>query len=121
MLVFGLFHGFGLASKLQQFNLSPNGLVENIVSFNVGVEMGQLLALTAVLIGLAYWRARPGYLQHAYVTNGALMTAGFVFADYQLAEFVCRTHVAIADAPRVKSNLRLLLRFRILSVSRSML
>ena len=87
VLVFGLFHGFGLATKLQQFNLSPNGLVENIVSFNVGVEMGQLLALTAVLIGLTYWRARPGHIQHAYVTNAALMTAGFVFAGYQLAGF----------------------------------
>jgi hypothetical protein len=87
VLIFGLFHGFGLATKLQQFNLSPNGLVENIVSFNVGVEIGQLLALTAVLIALTYWRARPGYLQHAYFTNAALMTAGFVFAGYQLTGF----------------------------------
>ena len=88
VLIFGLFHGFGLATKLQQFQLSPNGLVENIVSFNAGVEIGQLLALTAVLIGLTYWRTRPGYLQHAYFTNAALMTAGFVFAFYQLAGFV---------------------------------
>jgi len=88
VLIFGLFHGFGLATKLQQFQLSPNGLVENIVSFNAGVEIGQLLALTAVLIGLTYWRTRPGYLQHAYFTNAALMTAGFVFAGYQLAGFV---------------------------------
>src|SRR5215217_6822208 len=87
VLVFGLFHGFGLATKLQQFNLSSNGLVENIVSFNVGVEIGQLLALTGVLIALTYWRARPGYLQHAYFTNAALMTAGFVFAGYQLTGF----------------------------------
>src|SRR5215211_4838645 len=87
VLVFGLFHGFGLATKLQQFQLSPNGLVENIVSFNVGVEIGQLLALTGVLIALTYWRARPGYLQHAYFTNAALMTAGFVFAGYQLTGF----------------------------------
>src|SRR5215203_4467552 len=87
VLVFGLFHGFGLATKLQQFELSPNGLVENIVSFNVGVEIGQLLALTGVLIALTYWRARPGYLQHAYFTNAALMTAGFVFAGYQLSGF----------------------------------
>src|SRR5215212_6821499 len=87
VLIFGLFHGFGLATKLQQFNLSPNGLVENIVSFNVGVEIGQLLALTGVLIALTYWRARPGYLQHAYFTNAALMTAGFVFAGYQLTGF----------------------------------
>jgi len=87
VLIFGLFHGFGLATKLQQFELSPNGLVENIVSFNVGVEIGQLLALTGVLIALTYWRARPGYLQHAYFTNAALMTAGFVFAGYQLSGF----------------------------------
>lgn len=88
VLIFGLFHGFGLATKLQQFQLSPNGLVENIVSFNVGVEIGQLLALTGVLIALTYWRARPGYLQHAYLTNAALMAAGFVFAGYQLAGFM---------------------------------
>ena len=88
VLIFGLFHGFGLATKLQQFQLSPNGLVENIVSFNVGVEIGQMLALTAVLLALTYWRARPGYLQHAYFTNAALMTAGFIFAGYQLAGFV---------------------------------
>src|SRR6187397_1407191 len=87
VLIFGLFHGFGLATKLQQFKLSPNGLVENIVSFNAGVEIGQLLALSAVLLALTYWRTRPGYLQHAYFTNAALMTAGFVFAGYQLAGF----------------------------------
>ena len=52
VLVFGLFHGFGLATKLQEFALSPNGLVANIVSFNVGVEIGQVLALTGVLIAL---------------------------------------------------------------------
>src|SRR5829696_86073 len=55
VLIFGLFHGFGLATKLQDFALSPNGLVANIVSFNVGVEIGQAVALTFVLIGLGYW------------------------------------------------------------------
>src|SRR5215467_8464322 len=52
VLVFGLFHGFGLATKLQDFALSRDGLVANIVSFNVGVELGQGLALTAILICL---------------------------------------------------------------------
>src|SRR4029079_10590610 len=65
VLVFGLFHGFGLATKLQEFTLSQTGLVTNIVSFNVGVEIGQVLALTAVLIALTVWRTRPGFLQHA--------------------------------------------------------
>src|SRR5215210_725507 len=88
VLLFGLFHGFGLATKLQQFALSRNGLVTNIVSFNAGVEIGQMMALTAVLIGLSYWRTRPGYLRHAYVTNAGLMTAGFIFAGYQLTGWV---------------------------------
>ena len=88
VLIFGLFHGFGLATKLQDFALSKNGLVANIVSFNVGVEIGQMLALTAVLIALTYWRARRGYLQHAYTTNALLMTAGFVFVGYQLTGYV---------------------------------
>ena len=87
VLVFGLFHGFGLATKLQEFSLSRNGLVTNIVSFNVGVEIGQFLALTAVLLALAYWRTRSGYLRHAYATNAALMTAGFVLTGYQLAGY----------------------------------
>jgi hypothetical protein len=88
VLVFGLFHGFGLATKLQDFALSKNGLVANIVSFNIGVEIGQMLALTAVLIALTYWRTRAGYLRHAYATNALLMTAGFVFIGYQLAGYV---------------------------------
>jgi hypothetical protein len=87
VLIFGLFHGFGLATKLQDFALSPNGLVVNIVSFNAGVEIGQVLALTYVLIVLSYWRTRPSYLRHAYLTNAGLMTAGFIFTGYQMAGY----------------------------------
>src|SRR5213593_210169 len=87
VLVFGLFHGFGLATKLQDFALSPNGLVANILSFNVGVEMGQVIALTAVLLVLGYWRTRPGFLQHAFLTNTALMVGGFMLVGYQLTGY----------------------------------
>lgn len=87
VFAFGLVHGFGLATKLQEYSLSRNGLVTNIVSFNGGVEIGQFLALTAVLIALGYWRTRSGYLQHAYATNAALMAAGFVLTGYQLTGF----------------------------------
>src|SRR5713226_4626693 len=73
VLIFGLFHGFGLATKLQDFALAPNGLVANIISFNVGVEIGQGLALTAILIGLTYWRTRRGFLRHAFATNALVM------------------------------------------------
>src|SRR5437667_114971 len=87
VLIFGLFHGFGLATKLQEFALARNGLVANIVGFNVGVEIGQVLALTGVLIVLSYWRTRPGFLQHAFVTNTALMVGGFVLVGYQLTGY----------------------------------
>jgi hypothetical protein len=59
VLAFGLFHGFGLATKLQDFSLPQRGLVTNIVSFNIGVEIGQVLALTAVLLALTYGARVP--------------------------------------------------------------
>ena len=90
VLVFGLFHGFGLATKLQELTLSQSGLVTNIISFNVGVEIGQVLALTAVLIGLSYWRIQGGFLKHAFATNTALMTGGFILLSYQLGGYVAK-------------------------------
>jgi HupE / UreJ protein len=90
VLVFGLFHGFGLATKLQELTLSQTGLVTNIISFNVGVEIGQVLALTAVLIGLSYWRMQGGFLKHAFAANTALMTGGFILLSYQLAGYVAQ-------------------------------
>jgi len=88
VLIFGFFHGFGLATKLQELTLSKEGLVTNIVSFNVGVEIGQVLALTAVLIALSYWRTRPGFLRHAFATNTLLMAGGFILMGYQVAGYV---------------------------------
>jgi hypothetical protein len=88
VLIFGLFHGFGLATKLQEFTLAKTGLITNIVSFNVGVEIGQVLALTAVLIALSYWRTRRGFLQHAFATNTLLMVGGFILVGYQLTGYV---------------------------------
>jgi hypothetical protein len=87
VMVFGLFHGFGLATKLQEFTLSQNGLVTNIVSFNIGVEIGQMLALTAVLIVISFWRTRPGFLRHSFAANTVIMTAGFMLVGYQLAGY----------------------------------
>src|SRR5579872_7162762 len=88
VLIFGLFHGFGLATKLQELDLSRNGLVANIVSFNVGVEIGQILALTGVLILLGYWRTRSSFLRYAFATNTALMAVGFVLVGYQVTGYL---------------------------------
>ena len=88
VFVFGLFHGLGLASKLQEFTISDNGLVTNIISFNVGVEIGQILALSAVFILLSVWRTNESYLRHAFATNTALMTGGFLLAAYQISAYL---------------------------------
>jgi hypothetical protein len=86
-LIFGLVHGFGLATKLQDFNLSPDGLIGNLIAFNIGVEAGQLLALGAILIVMGFWRKTPSFWRHAYAANVVLMTLGFILAGYQLVGF----------------------------------
>jgi len=83
-LVFGFFHGFGLATKVQEFEMSRDGLLANLLAFNVGVEIGQLLALSAILIVMGFWRRTGSFLRHAYTANVAIMTAGFMLTGYQL-------------------------------------
>ena len=86
-LIFGLFHGFGLATKIQEFEVSRNGLLPNLLAFNVGVEIGQLLALVGILIVMGYWRRTGSFLRHAYTANVALMGAGFLLVGYQLTGY----------------------------------
>ena len=83
-VIFGLFHGFGLAAKIIEFELDTNGLFTNLIAFNIGVEVGQLLALSAILILISYWRKRSSFLIHAYSANVILMTLGFMLSGYQL-------------------------------------
>jgi len=85
--VFGLFHGLGLATKLQDFSLDPDGLVPNIVAFNVGVEVGQVLALGGVLIAMGYWRRSASFERHATAVNVVLVLAGLLLTAYQLTGF----------------------------------
>ena len=84
-LVFGLFHGFGLATKILDYEVSPDGLVPNLIAFNVGVEIGQVLALGAILIAMSYWRRRESFARRANTGNVVLMAAGFLLMGYQLA------------------------------------
>lgn len=87
VLIFGFFHGFGLATKLQDFELSRDGLVPNMLAFNVGVELGQLLALSAILIVMGFWRRSSAFARQAFAANTVLMTAGFVLIGYQLTGY----------------------------------
>jgi len=89
-LVFGFFHGFGLATKIQDYEVSKDGLFANLIAFNVGVEIGQLLALAAILIVMGYWRRTGSFLRHAYTANVAILTAGFVLIGYQLTGYFAK-------------------------------
>lgn len=86
-LVFGLFHGLGLATKLQDFEMSADGLVVNLIAFNIGVELGQLLALGAILIAMGFWRKTPSFWKHAYLVNVVLMALGFTLTGHQLVGY----------------------------------
>jgi len=88
VLFFGLFHGLGLATKLQDLALSRDGLATNMVSFNVGVEIGQLLALGAMLIAFNVWRRSGSFVRHAFAGNVVLMAAGFMLAGFQLTGYL---------------------------------
>ncbi|WP_211466748.1 HupE/UreJ family protein [Collimonas silvisoli] len=87
VLVFGFFHGFGLATKLQELTLSQDGLIPNIVGFNLGVEIGQLLALSAIMIAMGFWRRSEKFRHQAFSANVVLMTAGFILMGYQLTGY----------------------------------
>lgn len=84
VLIFGLFHGFGLATKLQEFKFDKEGLFTNLLGFNLGVELGQFLALGFVLILLGFWRRYSSYIKFSNITNTLLMAAGFLLLGYQL-------------------------------------
>ncbi len=81
---FGLIHGFGLATKLQALELPKNGLLINMLSFNVGVEIGQMIALTFMLAFIMVWRTLPGYRRMSTAANVVLMTLGFILIGFQL-------------------------------------
>ena len=88
VLVFGLFHGMGLATKLQDLAISSNGLLTNLIGFNLGVEVGQVLVLTVVVFALNLWRGSSGFDRGARIANWALVVAGLALTAYQLAGWI---------------------------------
>jgi len=88
VMIFGLFHGFGLATKLQDFALPAEGLWQNLLAFNIGVELGQFMALAFILITLEFWRRHPSYYSFSTTTNIVLMSGGLVLFGYQMAGYL---------------------------------
>lgn len=86
-LIFGLFHGTGLATKILDYQIASDGLLPNLLAFNVGVEIGQLLALAVILIVMGYWRKWPGFLRQAYAANVVIMSLGFMLMGYQITGY----------------------------------
>ena len=87
VLIFGLFHGFGLATKIQAFELPSEGLVSNLIAFNVGVELGQFFALMFILLVINVWRRYESFNRFTTTTNTALMSAGFMLVGMQLTGY----------------------------------
>ncbi|WP_445768511.1 HupE/UreJ family protein [Rheinheimera sp.] len=87
VLIFGLFHGFGLATKLQEFQLPQEGLLTNLIAFNIGVELGQFAALALILLVINAWRKVPSFQRFSTLTNTALMSAGIMLMGYQLTGY----------------------------------
>jgi len=87
VLVFGLFHGLGLATKLQDLGASKNGLLANLNSITIGVEAGQEIALGIVVVLLNFWRATPSFAKGAFYANLLLLAAGTALTIYQLAGY----------------------------------
>lgn len=87
VLVFGLFHGFGLATKLQEFEFESVGLIENLIAFNIGVELGQFLALIFILLIISFWRRHTSFLKFATTANTLLISGGLMLMGYQLTGY----------------------------------
>lgn len=91
VLGFGLIHGLGLATKLQDFALPRENLLGNLLAFNGGVELGQLLALSLMLVLTGLWRGHASFARASWLTNTLLMTAGVILIIYQLTGFALET------------------------------
>ena len=87
VLIFGLFHGLGLATKIQEFGLDKDGLLVNLLGFNLGVEIGQFLALGFVLLLINFWRRHKSFIQFSNTTNILLMASGFLLLAFQLTGY----------------------------------
>ncbi len=86
-LIFGFFHGLGLATKILEYEIAADGLIPNLLAFNIGVEIGQLIALAIILIAMSYWRKTSGFLRHAYTANVLMMTAGWLLFGMQMTGY----------------------------------
>jgi len=87
VLGFGLIHGLGLATRLEQLKLNREGLFANLVSFNFGIELGQVIALSLILALMVVWRRSASFTRGAVIANWLIMVAGVVLTGWQLTGY----------------------------------
>jgi len=87
-LIFGFIHGTGLATKILDYEIASDGLLANLLAFNLGVEIGQILALAVILIVMGFWRRSPLFMRQAYSANIIMMSLGFILMGYQIAGYI---------------------------------
>jgi hypothetical protein len=92
VFIFGLIHGFGLSTRLQMLPLAEDGLVLRILAFNVGVEFGQIAALTIMLLALSGWRKMPSFKKFSGAANSLLIFVGFLLLLMQLHGYQHTSH-----------------------------
>lgn len=98
VFTFGLIHGFGLSTRLQQLPLGHDDLLAKIVSFNVGVELGQVIALSVMAAALAGWRKTASFAKFSTAANIGLMLAGLALFIYQIANYTIKHDHGSAEA-----------------------
>ena len=86
-LIFGFIHGTGLATKILDYEIASDGLLANLLAFNLGVEIGQILALALILIVMGFWRRSSRFMRQAYTANVIMMSLGFVLMGYQITGY----------------------------------
>lgn len=88
VLIFGLCHGMGLATKLMDLTVPENGLLVNLIGFNIGVEVGQVIVLLVVVSLLNLWRGRPSFQRGSWLANIGLILAGLALTSYQVSGYL---------------------------------
>ncbi len=93
VFLFGLVHGFGLSTRLQQLPVAEGGgMLLHILSFNLGVELGQIVALVVMWAVLRVWRQRSHFSVFSKVANSGLIVAGALLLVMQLHGYAHTTY-----------------------------
>jgi len=103
----GLIHGFGLSTRLQDLPLSQDALLLNIISFNIGIELGQISALFAMLVLITAWRKTQGFKAFSLIANYTLIFMGIFLFFMQMHGYehtVNAEELSVSETPKPTSE-----------------